>query len=70
MAMASRALRRAAAVFDGPDPVPDSDHVLTYANSETATDARSEFAEQVTTALAVVVAMAAVLGIAMLLGTT
>lgn len=66
--MASRALRRAAAVFDVSDP--DSDPVLTHANSETATDARSEFAEQVTTALAVVVAVAAVLGIAMLLGTT
>jgi hypothetical protein len=44
--------------------------VLTHANSDTATDARSEFAEQVTTALAVVVAVATVFGIAMLLGTT
>jgi len=64
--MALQALRRAAAVFD----VPGSDPVLTHANSDTATDARSEFAEQVTTALAVVVAVATVFGIAMLLGTT
>jgi hypothetical protein len=68
MAMALQASRRAAAVFDVPDP--DSDPVLTHANSDTATEARPEFAEQVTTALAVVVAVAAVLGIAMLLGTT
>ena len=66
--MALRSLRRAAAIFDVPDPDPDP--VAAPANSDTATDARSEFAEQMITALAVVTAVAIVFAIAMLLRTT
>jgi hypothetical protein len=71
MAMALLSLRRPAAFMPAPDSCPDaSDAIPAHANSDTATDARAELAEQVTTALAVVVAVAIVCSIAMLLGTT